>query len=253
LWTDEGWGGSGPGWAFRNPFDVFKEFFGERDPWTDMTPRARRQGSAPRARSATGPSFWSMSSEPFFSRPFASPFFASSRTNGGSLFDLLDQQASAPVAPAPRRQPESSTRVEIKIHGFSDNESSSSEEEEEEEEEREVVVEEVVADEAEEGEEAEVEAEELEEDVALREAIRLSLEQENERKRNEQMAAEQTEEDLEEAIRRSLADLEQHRAPTSGDWMEVEEGQDYDEQPQQRGRGIGPQDSARHRLQPALH
>lgn len=258
LWKDEGWGGSGPGWAFRNPFDVFKEFFGERDPWTDMTPRARRQGSAPRARSATGSSFWSVSSEPFFSRPFASPFFASSRRNGGSLLDLLDQQASAPVAPAPRRQPESSTRVEIKIHGFSDNESSSSEdEEEEEEEEREVVVEEVVADEAEEGEEveveAEVEAEELEEDAALKEAIRLSLEQENERKLNEQVAAEQTEEDLEEAIRRSLADLEQHRAPTSSDWMDVEEGQDYDEQPQQRGRGIGPQDSARHRLQPALH
>jgi curved DNA-binding protein CbpA len=218
LWHDDGWGGSGPGWAFRNPFDVFKEFFGDRDPWADMTPRTRRQGS----------SFWSVSSEPFFSsRPFSSPFFNSSRRNG-SLFDLLDQRGDTAPAPPPM-QPERTTRVEIKIHGFSDSEDSSSDDDEE----GEVVVEQVVDDE-------DADGEAVEEDAALKEAIRLSLEQENERKRNEQRAAEETEEDLEEAIRRSLADLEQQgqqrRAPTSGDWMDVEEELDDDDKQRQRYR-----------------
>jgi curved DNA-binding protein CbpA len=250
LWSDDGWGGSGPGWAFRNPFDVFKEFFGERDPWADMTPRSRRGD----ARSGTGSSFWSMSSEPSFSRPFSSPFFTASRSSG-SLFDLLDQRRAATPTPMPV-QPERTTRVEIKIHGFSDSEDSSSSDDDDE---GEVVVEQVVIDDDDEAQNEIEEEVELEEDVALKEAIRLSLEQENERKRNQQRVAEQTEEDVEEAIRRSLADLEQQQqirqrqaAPTGGDWMDVEEREYEPLRTQTRERGIPSQVRDRHHT-PVLH
>jgi curved DNA-binding protein CbpA len=226
LWSDADWGGGGEGWRFRNPFDVFKEFFGERDPWADMTPRTRRQESAPRARSSS-----SFFRDPFFSSPFSSPFFDNRAT--GSLFD---QRRSTAPALAPVRG------VEIKIHGFTDDEDSSTEEEEEEEEREEVLIDGEVVLEGQgedEDEEDEVEVVQEEEDVALREAIRLSLEQEEERKRREQTAAAETDEDLEEAIRRSLEDMQRD------DWMEVVEEAS-------RGR-IQPQHAAGQQRLPALH
>jgi curved DNA-binding protein CbpA len=224
LWSDTDWGG-GEGWRFRNPFDVFKEFFGERDPWADMTPRTRRQDSMPRTRSRS--SFWSMNSDPFFSSPFSSTFFDNRST--GSLFDQRRSPAPAPLERVSRG-------VEIKIHGFTDDEDSSTEEEEEEEEV--LIGEEVVVEDQGEDEEDEVEVVPPEEDVDLREAIRLSLEQEEERKRHEQTAAAQTDEDLEEAIRRSLEDMQRD------DWMEVVE---------EAGGRTQPQHTAGQQRLPALH
>jgi len=176
LWEESGlWGprfGSGR-WAFRSPFDIFNEVFGGRGPWADMMRRPTRRGG--------------MDYRPMHDDYFFSPFQTNHRFE--SLFNQLERHCN----PAPRR--ETTEHIEIKIHGFSDNDSNSDSNDSNQEE---TVTESTKIN-------AEEEGEEEEDDEALSEAIRLSLWLEEERKKNEEKLMEA---EIAEAMRRSLAEME---------------------------------------------
>lgn len=215
LWDDRfagGWGSRGPGWTFRNPFDVFREFFGEADPWADLdAPRSRRSQDSDSSRNASSRSnpFWE--SDPFFSSPFfASPFFSSpffSQGRPGGFFGQFRRTSTVPREYIDANQPRRAPRVtEIKIHGFTDSDDESDSD---------------LASESKHAEEVIIEDDEdnndSEDDAELKEAIRLSLLQQQEAS---EQAKERADRDLEEALRRSLA--EQGGQPSSTSYVTME-------------------------------